>query len=461
MAASGSGGYLTRHPGIQMPLTEPSPTARLTVADLLALQAGYASTNRWIGGEYERTVVRGDGRSIGYFEPDGIRYVLAELEQKLGWKPYVEHSEHGDNVIALEAGKAGGGASITLEPGGQVELSGKPFATLRELDAEIRQNRAMLLELSQGKDHHWLSCGLTPYAPIDSIAFVPKGRYAIMREYLPKVGPLAHWMMKGTTSVQANFDYASETDCARKFKVSLGLGPLNTAMFANSPIAEGRATGWRSYRAHVWTQTDPARTGFPLAVRERYTHARWVDYLLDAPMMFVKDHGTWLAAEGLSFRAWMDNGFAGRFPTLADWELHQTSVFPEVRVKRTIEIRGADCVPIDLAVAFGAFWFGVLYGALDDASDWLDQHMVGDPMEAQIEGGRFGLSGQVWGRSTAALAREIVDIADAGLRRLGEDRELLTPLKDQVASGHSPADRLIRAWEEDRSPASFLRACAY
>ncbi len=439
----------------------PNSEATLTVASLLTLQASYASKNKWIGGEYERTVVRGDGRSIGYFERDGIGWILGELQRRLGWTPYVEHTELGDNVIALE----GEGASITLEPGGQVELSGRPFATLMGLDAEVRRNRAMLYDLSRGKDHHWLAIGLTPYARIDDIAFVPKGRYAIMREYLPKVGPLAHWMMKATTSVQANLDYADEADCARKFRVSLGLGPLNTAMFANSPIAEGRLTGWRSYRAYVWTQTDPARTGFPEAVRDEYSHQRWIDYLLDTPMMFMKLGGVWTPASGLTFRSWMTEGYQdarGRhFPTTADWELHQTSVFPEVRVKRTIEIRGADLGSIDMCVAFGAFWYGLLYGALDEAEAFVARNKRGDPMEEQLAVAKSGLSGRLWGTDTAGLAREIVRIAARGLRAVGEDIDLLTPLELQVASGESPADRLIRAWEEDPRPAAFLNACAY
>lgn len=449
-----------------MPTPAPAdPNARLTLDDLRARFAAYGSTNRWIGGEYERAVVRGDGRSIGYFEPDGIRWVLAELEARTGWRPYVERTDAGANVIALEEYAADGratGASITLEPGGQVELSGRPWASLDALDTEIRANRNLLVEqISAGHDHHWVAAGLTPYMPIDQIAYVPKGRYAIMREYLPRVGPLAAWMMKGTCSVQANFDYIDEADCARKFHMALGLGPLNTAMFANSPVAEGRLTGWRSYRAHVWTQTDPARTGFPPAVREQYTHARWIDYLLDTPMMFLKPGGVWTPANGMTFRTWMAEGHHGVFPTMADFELHQTSVFPEVRVKRTIEIRGADCVPVDLAVAFGAFWYGLMYGALDDASAFVDAHVSGDPMAAQIAAGTHGLSGALWGRPTAELAREIVGIAHAGLVRLGERTDLLTPLRDQVASGESPADRLIRAWEADPRPEAFLKACAY
>lgn len=447
-------------------LEAPSAVARLTLPDLYARQASYASQNRWIGGEYERTVVRGDGRSVGYFEPDGIRWILGELQSRLGWAPYVEHSELGDHLIALEAPRSEGGATITLEPGGQVELSGRPHATLAALDTEVRRNRAMLHDLSSGKDHHWLAIGLTPYAPIDSIAFVPKGRYAIMREYLPKVGPLAHWMMKGTTSVQANFDYASEEDCARKFKVSLALGPLNTAMFANSPIAEGRLTGWRSFRSHIWTKTDPARTGFPAAVREGYTHRRWLDYLLDTPMMFLKLAGDWKAANGLTFRSWLENGHPdanGRrqYPSMADWELHQTSVFPEVRVKRTIEIRGADLVSLDLSVAFCALWHGLLYGALDDTATWVDAHQSGEPALAHEQAGRNGLSGQMWGHQTAELAREVVALGRVGLARLGEDVDLLTPLADQVATGESPADRLIRAWERNPAPESFLREIAY
>ncbi len=411
---------------------------------------------RWlVGGEFERAVVRGDGKAVGYADPDGIAWILNALADRTGWERYRE----GENVIALQ----GDNASITLEPGGQVELSGAPHRTLAGLSAEVRRNRADLLALSAGHDLHWIACGLTPYPTMDEVGWVPKGRYKVMREYLPTQGDLAHWMMKGTCSVQANFDYADEADCARKFRASVELGPLNTAIFANSPLAAGRDTGFLSYRGHIWTRTDPARTGFPAAVRDGYTHARWVDYLLDTPMMFYKPGGQWRPANGVTFRTWMNDGIDGVFPTEDDWALHQTSVFPEVRVKRTIEIRGADQVSMDLAVGFCALWTGVLYGALDEALALSAAFAAPaeTPEARHHTAALHGLEGSMSGRLASEWARELVDIARKGLVAIGEDTSHLEALAAQVASGVSPGRRMLDAWRRDPSPANVLPTIAY
>lgn len=354
-------------------------------------------------------------------------------------------------------------ANLSLEPGGQVELSGAPHLRLADLAAEVRGNRALLLDISQGHDHRWISCGLTPYARIADIPYVPKGRYAVMREYLPSRGDLAPWMMKGTCSVQANYDYTDEDDCARKFRVALDLGPLTTAIFANSPIAEGRPTGFASYRGNIWTRTDPARTGFPARVRAGYTHAGWVDYLLDTPMMFYKRDGAWIPANGVTFRAWMEHGIDGLYPSLPDWELHQTSVFPEVRVKRTIEIRGADAVNIDLSIAFCALWSGLFYGSLDAATDIAARFAAtaGTPEEKHFAAARDGMAARFGDHLGADWAREIVACARAGLVAIEEDTTLLDPLVELVAAGRSPAVALMEAWERDPSPANVLGVVAY
>jgi glutamate--cysteine ligase len=413
---------------------------------------------RWrIGGEYERAVVRGDGRAVDYHDADGIHWILDQIAARTGWKPKYE----GDYPIELY----GPDLSITLEPGGQVELSGAPFYKLGDLAAEVRGNRDMLVDIAQGHDLRWIACGLTPYHRIADINFVPKGRYRVMREYLPQHGELAHWMMKGTCSVQANFDYADEEDCARKFHVAQALGPLNTAIFANSPVVEGRLTGFASYRGYVWTKTDPARTGFPAAVRAGYTHAGWVNYLLDTPMMFYKHNGQWAHANGVTFRQWMDQGIDGVFPTGDDWALHQTSVFPEVRVKRTIEIRGADAVNVDLAVAFCALWTGVLYGprALADATDLANRFIAtpGTHEERYLAGAKSGLRARFGTVAAVDFARELGVIAAAGLAEIGEDVSLLDPLLARIRSGRSPAEDVIDAWEKDPSPANILKVVAY
>ncbi|MFZ5481697.1 MAG: glutamate--cysteine ligase [Myxococcota bacterium] len=431
---------------------------RLTYDRLLSTWRGYGAPRaRWrVGGEYERAVVRGDGRAVAYDDADGIRWILERLAAKTGWKLKRE----GESPIEVVGpGEAG---SITLEPGGQVELSGAPFLRLADLAAEVRQNRAQLYELAEGHDLHWIACGLTPYARIADIPFVPKGRYRVMREYLPQHGELAHWMMKGTCSVQANYDYADEEDCARKFRVALDLAALNTAMFANSPVAEGKATGFASWRAYVWTKTDPDRTGFPPKVRARYTHAGWIDYLLDVPMMFYRPGGEWRPANGVPFRKWMEEGIDGVYPTAADWDLHQTSVFPEVRVKRTIEIRGADAVPVDLAIAFCALWTGLLYGDLDSAEVLARKFAAADDHEARhLAAAKHGLDARFGPHSGAEWAQALVQLATNGLKEIGEDASLLHPLAARVEAGRSPAKDYVEAWERDPSPANILRAVAY
>ena len=435
------------------------PQDRLSREQLLATFQGYGRPREeWlVGGEFERALVRPDGRPVGYDEPDGIRWVLDELARRDGWDKEFE----GDHPIALWKD----GASITLEPGGQVELSGAPHKTLAALADEMLANRRSMLELADGHDLRWIACGLTPIADVDDVPWVPKGRYDIMRRYLPHYGDMAHFMMKGTCSVQVNFDYADEEDCARKTRMASGLAPLTTALFANSPLYKNQWTGFKSYRAHVWTRTDPARTGFPQALRDGYSHAGWVDYLLDVPMMFYKFGGAWRPAEGRTFRDYMETGLDGHFPDDAEWVLHQTSVFPEVRIKRTIEIRGADCVDHHLALAFCALFTGLMYcktalaESLDLVSE-LERHST--PAERLAQAARDGLDGVVGGRKLTAWARELGDIADRGLEScMPADRPMLQPLLDRIETGRCPADDLLDRWRADPDPRSVVEAVRY
>jgi glutamate--cysteine ligase len=410
-----------------------------------------------VGGEFERAVVRKDGSPVRYDDEDGIRWMLQELAARQGWEPEYE----GENVIALLRD----GASITLEPGGQVELSGAPHYTLSALADEMQENRDALLALAEGRDLVWIACGLTPIADIDAVDWMPKGRYRVMREYLPQVGDLAHYMMKGTCSVQANFDYEDEADCARKVHLCAGLAPLTTALFASSPLYRNRPTGFHSYRGHIWTRTDPARTGFPPGLRDAYTHERWVDYLLDAPMMFVKQPRGYVPAHGRSFRSFMEEGFEGRLPGPADWSLHQTAVFPEVRVKHTIEVRGADCVGRELALAFCGLFTGLLYcpGALDEGlalAVELEKH--GDHRERLAIASRDALDGVIGGRPLADWARDLGALAERGLRNcLPGDVHLLEPLLERIEAGRSPSVDILEAWARDPSPENILRVVAY
>ncbi len=413
---------------------------------------------RWrVGGEFERAVVRRDGRPVGYFEPDGIRWILETMAERGGWRIVNE----GENPIALLRNNA----EISLEPGGQVELSGAPHTTLAALSEEMLQNRRDLLELAEGKDLVWIACGLTPVAAMEDIQFVPKGRYKVMSEYLPQLGDRAIWMMKGTTSVQANYDYSDERDCARKVRMCSGLSALTTAIFANSPLYRGQPTGYRSYRGHIWTRVDPARTGFPPALRAAYTHEGWVDYLLTVPMMFYKRGDTWMPAHGRTFTTYMTEGFEGKRATMADWLLHQTSVFPEVRVKHTIEVRGADCVDHELAIAFCALFTGLLYcnSALDEALALvgeLEKH--GTHAERFDIAARDALHGMVGGRTLGDWASDLGDIAERGIRNcLPGDADTIKPLLARIEEGRCPAEDLLDQWAKDPSPEALIRAVAY
>jgi len=413
---------------------------------------------RWrVGGEFERAVVRKDGRPVGYFEPDGIRWILESMAERGGWSIVRE----GEHPIALLRD----GAEISLEPGGQVELSGAPHTTLSALSTEMLQNRADLLELAEGHDLTWIACGLTPVAAMEDISFVPKGRYRVMSDYLPLVGDRAIWMMKGTCSVQANYDYADEADCARKVRLCSGLAPLTTAMFANSPLYRGQPTGYKTYRGHIWTRVDPARTGFPAALRASYTHEGWVDYLLDVPMMFYKRDGAWAHAGGRSFRTYMTDGFEGHKPTMADWVLHQTSVFPEVRVKHTIEVRGADCVGHELALAFCALFTGLQYcnAALDEGLALvaeIEKH--GTHAERFDIAAHQALQGVIGGRTLADWASDLGDIAERGIKKcLPGDADRIQPLLARIEDGRCPADDVLEAWAKDPSPEAIVRAVAY
>jgi len=448
---------------VASPAAPESAAERLTADALLHAFNGYGRPREQflVGGEFERAVVRPDGRPVFYDDPDGIRWILEQIKaRQQGWEGIYE----GEHLIALVRPNK---ANVTLEPGGQVELSGAPHATLHDVAAEMRENRDLLLELAEESEGRlvWTACGLTPIAPIDSIGWMPKGRYVIMREYLPQYGDLAHWMMKGTSSVQANYDFIDEADCARKVRLCAGLAPLTTALFANSPLSENKPTGFMSTRGHVWTRTDPARTGFPPGLRSDYTHALWVDYLLDVPMMFYKRGKSWVPAEGRSFRQYMEQGFEGQFPTWDDWDLHQTSVFPEVRIKRTIEVRGADCVNHDLAMAFCALFTGLLYcnQALDAGLalvDDIERHGTRDSRLAAAC--KDGLAGEVEGARIGDWARELGHIAESGMRScMPEDVGYLDPLLARIASGRCPAVDVLEAWERDPSPEAVIRSIKY
>ena len=399
-----------------------------------------------VGAEFERHLLRANGHPVPYFGAHGVGWLLAELAKDGGWTSAFE----GEHRVALYRD----GASVTLEPGSQFELSTAPYATVAEVAAEAQAFNADIDRRIAGTDIHQVALGYTPFAAMDDIPWVPKGRYAIMRTYLAQTGALAHDMMKGTCATQASFDFADEADAAAKVRLAILLGPLTTAMFANSPIRQGVDSGYASFRGHVWTQTDPRRTGFPEAAAS-FSFARWVDYLLDVPMMFRKRRGAWEPAHGMTFRAWLDDPTDP--PTQDDWDLHLTSVFPEVRIKRTIEVRGADCVPLPLGMAFVALFKGLFYtpSALDRATELALRLSAHGDREARFAVAcRAGLRGEVGGRPLAAWAADLLDIATATFSPA--DAHFLAPLIAQIETGESPAHALLRAWSSDPTPARLI-----
>jgi glutamate--cysteine ligase len=387
---------------------------------------------------------------------DGARGVRAMLEgmTRFGWEPVTE----GNNIIALSRGKA----SVTLEPGGQFELSGAPLETLHETDEENVQHLREVKEVAGEIGAGYIGLGFAPEWTREDIHWMPKGRYKIMREYMPKKGRLGLDMMLRTCTVQTNLDFESEADMVKKFRVSLALQPLATALFANSPFVEGRDSGYKSYRSHIWTDTDPDRCGMlPFVFEDGFGFERYADYMLDVPMYFVYRDGKYIDAAGQSFRDFMAGRLParpGERPTVNDWADHITTAFPEVRLKRFLEMRGADSGPLPALNALPAFWVGLLYdqSALDAAWDAVKDWTVEDHDYLRSHTPRTGLATKFQGRPLSDLAREVVEIAHAGLRarrRLdaqGNDETIyLAPLDRAVASGLAPADELLAKWKSE------------
>ncbi|MFN0043653.1 MAG: glutamate--cysteine ligase [Alphaproteobacteria bacterium] len=397
----------------------------------------------------------------------GIRALLMAL-MRYGWEPVVEN----ENVIALVKG----GASVTLEPGGQFELSGAPlknlFQTCNEVNEHLRQVKEVGAELGVG----FLGLGFDPKWPRADVPWMPKGRYRIMRAYMPKRGSLGLDMMVRTCTVQVNLDFSSEADMVKKFRVSLALQPVATALFANSPFTEGKPNGFQSLRSHIWTDTDPDRCGMLDFVFEPgMGYERYVDYLLDVPMYFVYRNGVYHDASGQSFRDMMVGelpAMPGVLPTTADWVDHMTTAFPEVRLKRFLEMRGADSGPWSRLCALPALWVGLLYdqGALDAAWDLVKGWTREERNALRADVPRFGLKTKFRKGTLLDLARATLAIAHAGLKArdcrnaTGEGEGVfLGALDDIAASGRSPSDALLEAYETrwGRSVDPVYREFAY
>jgi glutamate--cysteine ligase len=405
-----------------------------------------------IGTEHEKFGFRHGDFAPPPYEPDGIRAVLARLGGG-DWAPILD----GDNPIGLKRDAA----SVSLEPAGQLELSGAPLATLHETRAELDEHLAAVRAAAGPLGLGFAPLGFHPTATRAQMPWMPKGRYAIMRRYMPMVGGLGLDMMTRTCTVQVNLDYASESDMARKLRVSLALQPVATALFANSPFTEGRPNGFQSYRAHIWTDTDPHRTGMPVAFfAEDFGFERYVEWLLDVPMYFVHRNGHYVDLAGMSFRDFMagrlDRAEAGQ-ATLGDFADHMTTAFTDVRVKRFLEMRGADAGTPEMMVAQSALWVGLLYdeAALAAAEALVRAHPWQDFVAVRALVPRHGLAAPFAGGTLIDIAHAMVAIAQDGLRgrarrdAAGQDETIhLAPLHAIVAGGPTQAQHWLARFQD-------------
>lgn len=432
--------------------------------------AGAKPASEWrVGAEHEKFGFHfRDHSTLPYEGQGGIEALMRGLTDRYQWKPVHE----GGRVIALSRG----GASVSLEPGGQFELSGAPLADAHAIRAEtvshLEEVRAVGSDLGLG----FIGLGFHPTITRDQAEVMPKGRYDLMRRYMPTVGKLGLDMMLRTCTVQANLDFGGEADMVAKFRASLALQPIVTALFANSPFVEGRPSGFLSTRANVWTDTDPARTGLlDFVFKPGFTFETYARYALDVPMYFVKRDGQYIDVAGQSFRDFMEGrlpGLPGERPTIKDWEDHTTTLFPEVRLKTFLEMRGADSGPLDMLCALPALWIGLLYddaalaAALDLTKGWTIEDLQGLRGDAP----RLALNARIAGRSVRDVAVDMVAIAKQGLAArkrpsdaANDETGHLEVLEGIADSGVTLAERLLEKFhgEWNGNIAGVFTDCAY
>ncbi len=422
-----------------------------------------------IGTEHEKFAFYQDSLTpVPYEGERGIGALLDGLSSAYGWMQIKE----GPNTIALSQS----GASITLEPGGQFELSGAPLEHLHQTCSETGEHLAQLRKVAGDMGIAFLGLGFSPLWSLEETPIMPKGRYKIMRDYMARVGRLGRQMMFRSCTVQTNLDFGSEADMVKKFRVGIALQPIVTALFANSPFAEGRTNGFLSYRGHIWTDTDPDRTGMlPFVFEDGMGFERYAAYALDVPMYFVYRDGKYIDVAGRSFRAFMDGKLPelpGERPNKKDWEDHLTTIFPEVRLKTYLEMRGADAGPWSRLCALPAFWAGIYYcdAALEAAWSLVRSWSAEDRESLRRAVPVLGLKAPIRGVTARDIAQAALAISRQGLKSRarkdasGEDEtHFLAELDDIAATGVTPAERLLERyhteWRRDVRPA--FEACAY
>jgi glutamate--cysteine ligase len=415
--------------------------------------AGCKPREDWrIGTEHEKFGYRkSDFSPLPYGGPDGIKAMLEGL-MAYGWDGKYE----GDTLVGLSRPKEAGGGSVTLEPAGQLELSGAPLENIHQTCAEISAHMNQVHEVAERLGQGYFGVGYTPFWNFDTAPRMPKGRYRLMTDYMPKQGRRGTEMMYLTATVQVNLDFASEADMVEKLRIALALQPLATALFANSPFIDGKPTGNMSERSLVWTDTDPKRTGMlPFAFEDGFGFEQYVDYALDVPMYFVVRDGAFINTLGMNFRDFLDGelpALPGEKPTAEDWENHLTVLFPEARVKRFIEMRGADSGPWPSLCALPAFWVGLLYDGetqsklVDYIADWTQE----ERNALRLSAPQTGLAAPFRSGTLLDMAREIVPVAAQGLKNrarsdgVGADESLfLAYLEEIVESGKSSSEKLL------------------
>ena len=431
---------------------------KLEYSELLDwFKSGAKPKKDWkIGTEHEKFVFYNDNlQRVRYLGASGISELLNEVAGKYNWEKILENK----NTIGL---KDDTGASISLEPGGQLELSGTPLENLHQTCKETGLHLKIMKEVMQGLDLSMIGIGYDPKWKRSEVDWMPKGRYEIMKNYMPKVGNLGLDMMLRTCTIQVNLDYSNEQDMIEKFQISLALQSIGTALFANSPFIEGKPSGYLSSRALVWTDTDSERTGVPQIVfNSDFGYESWLNYILNVPMYFIYRNGVYVDMSGSSFIDFMNGklkGFEGEYPTMKDWEDHITVAFPEVRLKQYLEMRGADGGPWDIICALPALWVGLLYdeeaqsAAYKLAKPFMEAKLLEN---ARVSAAKFALNGYIGGSLISEIASEILNISSAGLQRRNkvdarqiDERQFLDPLFYILENKETGAEKLLNKYNK-------------
>ncbi|MEM9395181.1 MAG: glutamate--cysteine ligase [Pseudomonadota bacterium] len=422
------------------------------------LADGCKPRDAWrIGTEHEKFGYCKDTlKPLPYSGNRSIKAMLEGLRDGFNWSPVLE----GENIIGLEKD----GANVSLEPGGQLELSGAPLETIHETCDEVNAHLREVQTVAEKIGAGFIGLGAAPIWRHEDMPVMPKGRYRLMTDYMDRVGSMGKTMMYRTCTVQVNLDFASEADMVQKLRVALALQPVATALFANSPFLNGKPNGQKSWRSRVWRDLDADRTGMlPFVFEDGFGFEAWTDYALDVPMYFVYRNGTYIDALGQSFRDFLEGklpALPGEVPTLSDWADHLTTIFPEARIKKFIEMRGADGGPWRRLCALPAFWVGLTYdqNALDAAWDLVKGWDAETREALRVAAAAEGLQADVNGVRMQELAAQVVEIAEAGLAArarpgaggmIPDETHFLNALKDSLSSGRVPADELLSRYHGD------------